>query len=282
LQIEIQNLPLPSRILTEPFLDRTAACNRGAQQARGQILYFSKAGYLQPVDLVSKIQHHFSDPQTMALAGSLRPLPSTKSLAQAAGLEMSFYQSAMETETPPCPSLACAAFRRREFLGVGGCQGLSAYAETDLDLCLRLAARPGVVVFNPTLYAQRHMPQTWPDWLAYQFQQGRIRFGDLLQRRRAGLKASPADANPNWQSLLVLLFLGLLFYALTQSPERGLSLAAICLLLFYPLNRRFLKSAAQSSPELMGLLFFLCLVRPFAWFGGMLSAAVARLTRGNW
>jgi cellulose synthase/poly-beta-1,6-N-acetylglucosamine synthase-like glycosyltransferase len=280
--MEIQNLPLPSRILTEPFLDRAAACNRGAQQARGQILYFSKTGYVQPPDLAAKIQHHFSDSQTIALAGSLRPLPSAKPPAQAAGLEMSFYQSALEAETPPCPSLACAAFRRRDFLGLGGCQGLSAYVDTDLDLCLRLAARPGVVVFDPTLCVQMHMPQTWPDWLAYQFQQGRIRFGDLLQRRRAGLKTSSPHANPNWQSLLVLLFLGLLFYALTQSPERGLSLAAICLLLFYPLNRRFLKSTAQSRPELMGLLFFLCLVRPFAWFGGMLSAALARLTRGNW
>jgi hypothetical protein len=66
-----------------------------------------------------------------------------------------------------------------------------------------------------------------------------------------------------------------------RMPGNAATLAALCLLLLYPLNRGFLHFVSQKRPGLLNRAIFFCVLRPFLWCLGLASAAVDRLLSGG-
>jgi hypothetical protein len=95
--------------------------------------------------------------------------------------------------------------------------------------------------------------------------------------RRLGAGRSLSRGHAGWQVALVLAALGLLVALWNPAPDRAWSLAAICQLLLYPLNREFISFVAREEPQASGAALIYCLLRPWAWSAGLLAGALRRL-----
>ena len=271
----LRSLGPGARLVPLPPCPAGAARNQGAQQARGEVLFFSQTDCLLPPDLIARLEAALAPPERQGVGGVCRPVNPQEPLAQLMGAEL-----AWERQSDDLPDALCAAYRCREFREAGGfdpaddAEGLENY-----ELAYRLLAQGRELSWDPELAVKRPLPATWGGCLTLAYHLGRNRFRNLLHRRRLGLSA-PGGARRFAQSLLVMLALGFPLALGAQDWQRALSLAAVCLLLLYPLNRDFIKYLAHHQPDLVNRGLLWCLLRPWAWTLGMIKASLDRVGGG--
>lgn len=264
------------RLLPLPPCPAGAARNQGAEQAKGEVLFFSQTDCLMPPDLLSRLEEALAPVDRDGAAGLCRVANREDPLAMIVGAEL-----AWERLDEQIPDALCAAYRRRDFLHYGGfdpadaAEGLENY-----ELAYRLLAEGKELFWSPELSVRRPLPSTWGGCLALAYHLGRNRFRNLLHRRRLGL-GSPGGGRRFAQSLLVMLAVGIPLALGSRDWERALTLPIICLLLLYPFNRGFIKSVAQQEPALLNRTLLWCLLRPWAWTFGMLKASLDRISGGG-
>ena len=262
---------LPTRVLASPAGGAMAARNLGVARARGRVILFIPPDCLAPPGLAARLKRHFERPSAAAVGGGLRPANPESPLAQLCGLEAAYDQT---VAADPRPAPYCAAFSRRAWLAAGLDRRPPG---DDRELCDRLLARGGEIIMDPDIFVYRPLPATWPEAWRRQVQRGR----DMSPagRRTPG----PGDGEPGGalpgrlQPIIILIALGLLAFLGPQAPQAALTLALVCLLSLYFLNRPFLKFVSQKEPALLNRALALCFLRPAAWLAGLAAAALKRL-----
>ncbi|MCF8040604.1 MAG: glycosyltransferase family 2 protein [Desulfarculaceae bacterium] len=264
-----------ARLMPLPPCPAGAARNQAAEQAKGEVLFFSQADCLLPLDLLSRLDEALAPADRDAAAGICRVANRDDPLAMLMGAEL-----AWERQDEQLPDALCAAYRRRDFLEFGGfdpadtAEGLENY-----ELACRLLAQGKELFWDQELQIRRPLPSTWGGCLTLAYQLGRNRFRNLLHRRRLGL-GSPGGGRRFAQSVLVMLAVAIPLGLGGHDWQRAVTLPIICLLLLYPLNRGFIKSVAHQEPHLLNRALLWCLLRPWAWTLGMLKAALDRMGGG--
>ncbi|MCB2226492.1 MAG: hypothetical protein KQH53_07410 [Desulfarculaceae bacterium] len=272
LRARVAELGGPITIMPLPPCPAGAARNQAAEQAHGEVLFFSQTDCRLPPDLLARLGADLADADLVGVGGRCLPSDPSAAWARLVALELELERG----ET--LPDAVSAAYRRQEFLRAGGFdpadegEGLENY-----ELAYRLNAADLELALDPELAIKRPLPATLGAALGLAYHLGRNRFRNILHRRRLGLSGS-RGAGRFWQSVLVLLAVGLAIALARVAPERAITLPLICLLLLYPLNRGFLKQLSQREPELMQRALLWCLLRPWAWTLGMFKAALDRIT----
>lgn len=259
------------RAMDLPGQSAAAARNAGASQARGEVLFFTSQHCRMPPHLAERLKKLFADPALSATGGHIRPLNSDQPLARLIALEAACGLGGPERDIQPCPQMHCAAFRAAAFRQAGMCREASVGPDgRDRDLCGAILAQGGIISQDPELWVIQQLPGSWSQIWRAQIRRGESLLNELPSRLRSGGEAY-------LQPVLLLLALGLLLAMGPQDPARAISLALICLLLLYPLNRAFLKCVGAEAPGLLKTAFLLCCLRPPAWVLGMVRAALGRL-----
>lgn len=241
----------------------------GLAQARGQIVLFSLPGCRPAPELLGLLRQAFERPELAGLSGVLEPLPPQEAApAGLAGLELCWQQ-----QDNPWPSPACLALRREAVLEAGGLDAAWPGAGDLWDLWWRLAQAGQQLEVDPQCRARLPQPGTWGGLLA----RARLQGAALFSSRRLPASQGLLPDRPGLQVALLLAAWAALAGFARLDPGRGLSLAAMALLLLYPLNRAFLRFAAQEEPALLGRALLYCLLRPWAWALGLLGAALGWL-----
>jgi len=264
-------LPYSLVLLSQPDQGPGAARNLAAARAQGEVLFFTLPQCRVAPELPAVLRGFFSDGQCGGVGGGVRADNPQAPLAALSALELAFASQPGQAEEAPCLDLACAAFPSRDFKAAGMCdENLDQAAGPDRDLCARLRGLGKEVRQDPRLWVKRALPGAWPQVWRWQAARGKANYSAL----RKGRRLAWGDYS---QPTLVLLALGLLLALGPQDPARAVTLAAICLLLLYPLNRAFLAFVGQREPRLLSSALLLCLLRPISWTWGMLSAALRRI-----
>ncbi len=266
------DLALPCQVLALAPCPAGAARNFGAEHARGEILFFTEADCTLPLDLQVRLAEHFQDPGVQGVGLACAPANAQEPLAALVGLEIAYdRQEHAELDT------LAAAFGREVFMSAGGydptdaSEGLENY-----EFSSRLLALGHGLVFDPECAVKRPLPATWGAYLRLAYHLGRNRYHNTLHRRRLGLGAYGGWGD-HAQSILALMVPGIPIALWQTHPEQAATFPLICLLLLYPLNRRFIKFVAATEPRLMNRALLLCLLRPFAWTAGLIKAALDRM-----
>lgn len=260
---------IPLQVMSLPPCPAGAARNFGAEQARGGLLFFTETDCILPPELLSRLQEHFQDQDLAGVGLACAPANPQEPLAVLTGLEIAHDR----LEHAELDTLG-AAFRRDIFMAAGSydpaddSEGLE-----NFEFSSRLLAQSHSLLFDPECFVKRPLPATWGNYLRLAYHLGRNRFRNTLHRRRLGLGAS-GGWGEHAQSILALLALGLPLALWQTNPEQAVTLPLICLLLLYPLNRRFIKFATEHDPGLVSRALLMCLLRPFAWTAGSIKAAL--------
>jgi hypothetical protein len=180
------------------------------------------------------------------------------------------------------PLSGCALLRRKPALAAGGLDPSLPGPQGDLlGLWLALAALGHEFIWEPELHLWHALPESWGGLLGLAWAEGRECFlrARLARGQTPGLPPGllAGQGNPRLQALMALLAPAALAGMWPLDPGRGLALALLCLALLYPLNRPFLAHMSREAPGLMNRALLYCLLRPFAWLGGMLVAGAERL-----
>ena len=263
---------IPLQVMSLPPCPAGAARNFGAEHARGRLLFFTEADCSLPPELSSRLREHFQDQGLSGVGLACAPANPQEPLAVLVGLEIAYdRQEHAELDT------LGAAYRRDTFMAAGGYDPVDASEGLEnFEFSSRLLALGHGLLFDPECFVKRPLPPTWGNYLRLAYHLGRNRFRNTLHRRRLGLGAS-GGWGEHAQSILALLALGLPLALWQSHPEQAATLPLVCLLLLYPLNRRFLKFVAEQDPRLMSRALLMCLLRPFAWTAGLLKAALDRM-----
>lgn len=268
---------LELELLNQPSTDWGEAANLGLGQARAPVVLFWSAHLVPPPDLLARLAGHFGDSSVAAVGGSLQAGPEAPAPARLAALDFVFRSADPAGDLVPVLWSHCAAFDRRRLLQVGGMAPGEGREGSPLPTpCARLAALGLQLVFDPELRPRTSLPATWGRYLAGEINLGRT----LFLTRRQGTKDGRPELTSRGlmtQPLLALAAVAVLAIYLPSAPGRAVTLAAIALLLLYPLNRPFLRLVIHQEPALTNKAMIICLIRPFVWCAGMFSAALGRL-----
>lgn len=245
---------------------------QAANQARGEVIVFLEAAWRPQPALLDAVRAAFAQPEppaVLALPLGLAGSASASAWADLAGLDLAWDQQRLG------PPQDCAlAISRRELLAAGGLDPVWEPGGADLAaLWLRLEelGRPLAELERAELRLAAPRGLLGALGLAW----GRAR--GLYARLRLGGLEGGLVGGLAWQVGLWLLALGLLASFVPRDPGRGLSLAAICLLLLYYSNRSWLRWLGEGRPGLLGRALVYGLLRPLAWLGGLLEGLLRRL-----
>jgi glycosyltransferase involved in cell wall biosynthesis len=260
---------IPLRVLSLPPCPAGAARNFGAEQAQGSLLFFTETDCALPPELLSRLQEHFQDQDLAGVGLACSPANPQEPLAVLTGLEIAYdRQEHAELDT------LGAAFRRGIFMAAGSYDPVDeSEGLENFEFSSRLLALGHSLLFDPECFVKRPLPSTWGSYLRLAYHLGRNRYRNTLHRRRLGLSAS-GGWGEHAQSVLALLVPSLPLALWQTHPEQAVTLPLICLLLLYPLNRRFIKFVTEQDPGLVSRALLMCLLRPFAWTAGLIKAAL--------
>ncbi len=269
--------PAGWRLVSQPPQGPAAARACALAQARGAVALFLGPGCQVPPHLPGVIRRIMDETEAVGLSLLLKPDGQGEPLKRLAALEL-----AWQAKELGLPQMGCAAFRRAAAMGAGGLDPNLPEPQGDLlALWLRLKAEGRELYWDQDLFVRAALPGSWRGLLGQAWSEGRESFQRLRLARSLGPGLLPGQGRERLQTLLALLSPALLAGLWPLAPDRALTLTLLCLLLLYPLNRPFLRGVGESDPDLVNRALLYCLLRPFAWLGGMLAAAGDRLGAGG-
>jgi cellulose synthase/poly-beta-1,6-N-acetylglucosamine synthase-like glycosyltransferase len=251
-----------------------AARNRGAQQARGQILLFTDADCEPLPDWIGQMLAPFSDPGVSGVKGVYRTRQRSlvARFAQAEFEEK--YRRLAGQERIDFVDTHAAAYRREVFCEHGGFDAQFLLDE-DQELSYRLASAGCKLVFAPAARVYHRHPSTIWRYAWRKVQVGRWKVRVLARHRAKGVRDSYTPWTQKAQiALLPLAGAGIVAAALgltTWLP--ALLLAGLGLVSTVPLSsaaRRQGWAVAVCAPPL-------CLLRALALVIGLVWGTAARL-----
>lgn len=271
---------ISGQVLNQPSTDRAEAVNLGLSHARAELVLMLAPHLAAPADLMQRLEHHFGDDNVAGVGAGLGAFEDAPWPTRLAVEDFAFRTAELAVDPLPLIFAHCAAFRREELLNAGGLTpGEGADGGPLALVCARLAERGRLLVFDPDLRPLTDEPATSGQYLAGELALGKTLFQS--RRRSQGAGAAPLMSRGLiLQPLAALAALIAPIWFLPHAIDRALTISALCLLMLYPLNRAFLKQVAAREPGILNKALIMCLIRPFVWCAGMISAALGRLSGG--
>lgn len=265
----------PTLDFAPDFAAALAAC-------RGEIVAVMAPDALPRPGLATGLIRRMAEPDAQAVLGPAARHDADEPWADLLDLANEFFDQGLAAGQtwPPLP--ACAAFRARWLRDAVGRPGPGPCQATDLfALACRVAAMGGGVVFEPQCQARATPPSGLAGALSLQARFGRGAALAVRALRANGQVGWPWPRGWPWRVVLALAVIGLLVAFAPRFPADGALWAALGLLLFYPLERPFLKFVTENRPELLNRSLLFCLVRPFFWAWGMVRTGFESLLKIN-
>lgn len=192
-------------VIANPLRVQSHGLNLAAEQASGDILIRADAHTTYAPDYVSRSVEVLTETGATVVGGPIRPAGTTKFGKAVAGAMQSrlgigpgaFHHADRRREVD---TVYLGAFRRSEFLELGGMRALPSGVAEDADLYFRWRQQGGVIIVDPSIRST-YLPRQTPRALWRQF----FRYGrgkaDMLYLNRRW---------PSWRPLApLLLVLGL-------------------------------------------------------------------------
>lgn len=192
-------------VIANPLRVQSHGVNLAARQASGEILIRADAHTTYAPDYVSRSVAVLTETGAAVVGGPIRPVGTTrfgKAVAAAMRSRLgigpgAFHHAERRQEVD---TVYLGAFRRSEFLELGGMRALPSGVAEDADLYFRWRQRGGVIIVDPSIRST-YLPRQTPGALWRQF----FRYGrgkaDMLRVNRRW---------PSWRPLApLLLVLGL-------------------------------------------------------------------------
>jgi poly-beta-1,6 N-acetyl-D-glucosamine synthase len=203
------------RVLHQPNAGKAEALNTGIRNARGSLIVCMDGDSTLAPGTLRKTVRHFADPAIGAVAGSVKVVNRTNTLARLQALEyieglnmvrqaQAFFRSVSIIPGP------IGVFRRSALLQVGGYHS-DTFAE-DCDVTLRLLAARWQILFEPGAIAYTEAPEHLLDLLKQRYRWTR----GILQaiRKHARALIDPRVSLTLGFTLWYMIFEGLLWPAL--------------------------------------------------------------------
>ncbi|MFZ5587468.1 MAG: hypothetical protein ACOZHQ_16230 [Thermodesulfobacteriota bacterium] len=245
--------------------------DQAAATARAEALLFLEPAWCPDPGLLTAVRAAFAaSPAPAGLALALAAAQDASPWSALAGLEISWRQG-----RSGLPTDGALAFARADLAAAGGLMPAPPVGQADLlALWLALAEQGRPLLWEPEPLLR--LPPR-PSLRALLAGAGAWAAG-VHPALRLGPAARGMAAGMALQVTLWLMALGLMWVFAPADPGRGLSLAAICLLLLYPANRDWLKWVAARQPGIVSQALAYTLLRPLAWTGGLAAGLLRRLT----
>jgi cellulose synthase/poly-beta-1,6-N-acetylglucosamine synthase-like glycosyltransferase len=150
------------RVFRKPNSGKARTLNFGIGLARYEYVFCMDADSLVEVNAIRHGMRHFTDPNVVAVAGSVLVLNQKNAVTSFQTMEyltgLNFYKSAQSylglVTIIPGPS---GLFKREQILEIGGYEA-DTFAE-DCDLTLRLVTQSGRVVYEPYMEVRTEVPE---------------------------------------------------------------------------------------------------------------------------
>jgi cellulose synthase/poly-beta-1,6-N-acetylglucosamine synthase-like glycosyltransferase len=204
-------------IMAQPHAGPAAARNRGAGEAKGEIVLFTDADCVPETDWISEMLRPFEDPQVSGVKGAYR--------TQQAAVLPRFVQHEYEERYQRMARLRwidfidtySAGYRREVFLATGGFDTRYPDASVeDQELSFRLAERGHKLVFNPQAIVYHQHPETLKAYFRRKFSIGYWKVKVLRRHPGKALRDSHTPQTLKMQMVLSLMLLPLVPLALVN------------------------------------------------------------------
>jgi len=184
-----------------------AARNLGAQEARGEILFFTDADCLAHSDWLELIMPHFEKPGVAAVAGSYGIANPENRLSRSIYREIIYRHMLLMPEFPSYFGSFNFAIYREVFQKVGGFNPAYRNASgEDNDLSYKISSRGYKIYFAKDALVDHYHPQVLKDYLEQQYRHGYWR----VQMYRDHPRMVKGDGYTFWkdiaETVLVLAF----------------------------------------------------------------------------
>jgi glycosyltransferase involved in cell wall biosynthesis len=222
---------LGARVISQAHSGPASARNRGAREARGDILLFTDADCVPDRDWVREMLRPLQDPEIKGVQGSYT--------TSQPGLVARFAQAEIEDRYERLSSgkyidfigTYSAAYRKDIFLKFRGFdQGFPEASGEDPELSFRLSRQGHMLIFNPGARVSHSHPDTLGKYLRQKFSRARWRVLLYKKHPKKMVRESYTPQGLKAQIGLFYLFVLGLIASLFQPQALYLSLACLVLL----------------------------------------------------
>ncbi len=157
----------------QPNAGPAAARNRGAQEAQGEIIFFTDADCIPAEDWLVKAVVHFADPHVAVVSGSYAIANPQERLAKCIHQEIIFRHRNLMPVYPKFFGSFNFAVRKKVFAAVGGFDvGYRTASGEDNDLSYKILRSGGKIYFAKDALVAHHHPSDIKKYLREQFNHG--------------------------------------------------------------------------------------------------------------
>ena len=261
------------RLISEANAGPASARNRGAREARGEILLFTDDDCVPTPNWLKAMLEPFADPEVVGVKGIYRT-KQQRLIARFVQIEYEDrYRLMARLERIDFVDTYSAAFRRRSFLQMGGYDtGFPVACAEDAELSYRMSREGWKMQFAPRAIVYH----THPDTLTCYFRKKyKFAFWRVLALRKNPEKAIKDSHTPQLMKLQLLLapsLLSTLVFDLWVRP--AVPVSGLVLLVFLCSTLPFAIRAAAKDP-LVGIVSpVLLAMRACAQFLGIIAGAI--------
>ncbi len=240
-QTKVEILKYPTvKYLFQQNQGPAAARNHGAQESRGEILFFTDSDCIPHGDWVELMLSYFKKPDISVVAGSYGIANSEKRLSRCVHREIIYRHMNLMPENPQCFGSFNFAIKREVFQAVGGfdTRYLQASGE-DNDLSYKITSGGYKILFAKDVLVDHFHPENVGKYLSEQYRHGFWRVRMYLDHP----KMTKGDGYTFWKDivevgLVLAVYLGLILILISFFAV-GASLFAGALIFLVGINAFF-------------------------------------------